>query len=75
MLRASGGSLAEAEETTLPPTLMRPSDGLMNPATKRRVVVFPQPEGPSRQTRVPLSMAKVNTVYRRHGTVALGKLV
>src|SRR5262245_31502727 len=55
MLRPSGGSLAPGAEMRRPPTRISPSSGSMNPARSRNVVVFPQPEGPSRQTSKPLS--------------------
>ena len=67
MLRASGGALPEGEETTRPPTRMWPSDGCTKPAISRSVVVLPQPEGPSRHTRVPFSIARSTSLT----TVAL----
>src|SRR5437660_6663373 len=56
MLRCSGGSVRAAEDTTLSPTAISPAVGSTKPAISRRVVVLPQPEGPSRQTSSPCSM-------------------
>ena len=42
-LRFHGGSRV----TSLPPSRTAPSLGSMKPATMRKVVVLPQPEGPS----------------------------
>ena len=56
MLRCSGGSVRAGDEITLSPTWISPSDGSMNPAISRSVVVLPQPDGPSRQTSLPCSM-------------------
>ena len=49
MSRCQGGSRV----TSLPPIRMSPSSGSSSPATQRKVVVLPQPEGPSRQTNWP----------------------
>ena len=56
MLRRSGGSVFCGEETTRSPTRISPAFGSMKPAISRNVVVLPQPDGPSRQTRVPCSI-------------------
>src|ERR1700709_269164 len=56
MLRRSGGTVAAGEEISLPPTRISPPVGSTKPAIRRSVVVLPQPEGPSRQTRWPCSM-------------------
>src|SRR5476651_422102 len=56
MLRRSGGSVFCGEETTRSPTRISPSVGSTKPAMSRNVVVLPQPEGPSRQTKVPCSI-------------------
>src|SRR5712691_3760055 len=55
MLRRSGGSVRPGADTTRSPTAICPADGSMKPAMSRSVVVFPQPEGPSRLTRRPCS--------------------
>src|SRR5260370_16567214 len=55
MLRRSGGSVRPGADTTRSPTAICPADGSMKPAMSRSVVVFPQPEGPSRHTRRPCS--------------------
>jgi hypothetical protein len=41
---------------------MRPSVGCSNPATSRRVVVLPQPEGPSRAKNSPPGHVQVDAV-------------
>ncbi len=58
MLRRSGGSALPADETIRPPTAISPAVGSMKPAMRRSVVVLPQPEGPSRQTSLPLSIER-----------------
>src|SRR2546428_12144252 len=37
---------------------MSPESGVSNPAIQRRVVVLPQPDGPRRTTKLPLSTAR-----------------
>src|SRR5438552_13608327 len=61
MLRCSGGSVRAFEETSRSPTWISPSDGSRKPAISRRVVVLPQPEGPSRQTSCPWSTRKLTS--------------
>src|SRR5258708_19957364 len=56
MLRLSGGSVRAGDDTTRSPTTISPSLGSTKPAISRSVVVFPQPEGPSRHTRSPCSV-------------------
>ena len=41
------------DDITRPPLLTRPADGCSRPAMQRRVVVLPQPEGPSSTTISP----------------------
>src|SRR3984893_18508567 len=41
------------EESTRSPTRISPASGARKPATSRRVVVLPQPDGPSRATSSP----------------------
>src|SRR5712691_3238047 len=55
MPRCSGGTAAPvaAEESTRPSSVISPAVGGMNPAVRRSVVVFPQPEGPSRVRNSP----------------------
>ena len=55
MRRCSGGTTPEADEICLPSISMLPALGGMKPAIMRRVVVLPQPEGPSRDTNSPLA--------------------
>ena len=45
-------------KTTLSPMVMRPLVGVSKPAIIRRVVVLPQPEGPSRVTKALSSMTR-----------------
>src|ERR1044072_4006853 len=56
MLRLSGGTECAGEDTSLSPTRISPALGSTKPAMSRSVVVLPQPDGPSRQTRWPCSM-------------------
>src|SRR4026207_2095269 len=53
MLRFSGGSEEPGDETTRPSIAMVPSLGARKPAIMRRVVVLPQPDGPSSETNSP----------------------
>ena len=52
VLRCQGGSRV----TSLPPSVTWPALGSMKPATMRRVVVLPQPEGPSSTRNSPSAM-------------------
>src|SRR5260221_7193525 len=56
-LRRSGGtnSPADASLTTRPPITIEPVSLRSSPATMRKVVVLPQPDGPSRVTNSPCS--------------------
>src|ERR1700687_4736696 len=47
------------DDTTRPPMLISPDVGCSSPATQRRVVVLPQPEGPSSTTISPAGTAKL----------------
>src|SRR5712671_5435062 len=61
MSRSRGGTstpLAGAD-TTRPAMLMLPLVGCSNPATQRKVVVLPQPEGPSSTTISPAGTMKL----------------
>ncbi len=51
-LRFHGGSRV----TSLPPNFTWPAVGSMKPATMRRVVVLPQPDGPSSTRNSPSLM-------------------
>src|SRR5258708_26235173 len=59
--RARGGTRMprSGEDTTLPAMLMSPDVGCSSPATQRKVVVLPQPEGPSSTTISPAGTAKL----------------
>src|SRR6516165_2112939 len=59
MLRRSGGNAV----TSRPSKRMRPESGSTNPAIERRVVVLPQPLGPSSDTSSPspISMLRSST--------------
>src|SRR5476649_2536137 len=46
-------------DTTRPAMLITPSVGCSRPATQRKVVVLPQPEGPSSTTISPAGTAKL----------------
>ena len=58
MLRRSGGTTARRRRHDLAATRISPASGARKPAIIRSVVVLPQPEGPSRQTNSPCSMAR-----------------
>src|SRR5262249_19935184 len=59
-LRRSGGTNrpAAASLTTRSPIAIEPVSLRSSPATMRKVVVLPQPEGPSRVTNSPCSIAR-----------------
>src|SRR5450830_1436476 len=61
MSRSRGGSRmpCAGDDTTRPAMLMVPAVGCASPATQRKVVVLPQPEGPSRTTISPAGTAKL----------------
>src|SRR5262245_26882652 len=48
-----------------PPTLISPARGLSNPAIERRVVVLPQPLGPSSVKSLPAGTSKVTSSAAR----------
>src|SRR5712671_430608 len=47
------------DDTTRPPMLISPDVGCSSPATQRKVVVLPQPDGPSSTTISPAGTAKL----------------
>src|ERR1700754_4475250 len=47
------------DDTVLPPIEISPPVGCSRPATQRKVVVLPQPEGPSRTTISPAGTLKL----------------
>ena len=53
MPRFSGGTTPAGEEITWPSISIVPAVGGMKPAIMRRVVVLPQPDGPSSDTNSP----------------------
>src|SRR6202795_4915310 len=59
--RARGGTRMprSGDDTTRPPMAISPEVGCSSPATQRRVVVLPQPEGPSSTTISPAGTAKL----------------
>src|ERR1700676_1645726 len=59
--RSRGGTRMprSGEDTTRPAMLISPDVGCSRPATQRKVVVLPQPEGPSRTTISPAGTAKL----------------
>src|SRR6185436_15798320 len=57
-LRCSGASVRLGEDTTRSPIAISPSVGSVKPATSRKAVVLPHPDGPSRQTSWPCSMTR-----------------
>src|SRR5947208_16451690 len=50
MRRRSGGTTAVADDRQRSPTQISPASGVRKPATRRSVVVLPQPDGPSSAT-------------------------
>src|SRR5262245_39499385 len=54
-------SEARLKATSSPPSRMRPEVGNSRPAIMRKVVVLPQPEGPSRQKKEPSGMVKLSS--------------
>src|SRR6195952_3738625 len=63
MLRLRGGTSKprSGSEYTVPPIRTRPGVGGSSPATQRRVVVLPQPGGPSSTTISPAAMVKLTS--------------
>ena len=59
------------EDSTWPSISMVPAVGSMKPAIMRRVVVLPQPEGPSSETNSPSLQLEVEAVDRRDVAEAL----
>src|ERR1700724_1412428 len=59
--RSRGGTRMPraGDDTTRPAMLISPDVGCSRPATQRKVVVLPQPEGPSRTTISPAGTAKL----------------
>src|SRR2546429_697973 len=53
-------SWGEMPFTTSPPIAIAPAVGSSSPATIRRAVVFPQPEGPTRTMNSPSAMVQVS---------------
>src|ERR1700694_4500303 len=60
------------DDTTRPAMLISPDVGCSSPATQRKVVVLPQPDGPSRTTISPAGTAKT---YAAAGVPADRKLL
>jgi hypothetical protein len=56
---AMSRSRARLNVTSSPPSRMLPEVGNSSPATIRKVVVLPQPEGPRRQKKSPSSTVKL----------------
>ena len=73
MLRCSGGKVRAVEDTTRSPTAISPAEGSTKPAISRKVVVLPQPDGPSRQTSSPCSMRSDTSSTTARRAIALGQ--
>src|ERR1700687_639277 len=60
-LRSRGGTRMPraGDDTRCPAMLISPDVGCSSPATQRKVVVLPQPDGPSRTTISPAGTAKL----------------
>ena len=61
MRRFSGGSTDSGDEITSPSISIVPAVGAMKPAIMRKVVVLPQPEGPSSETSSPSSSVRLKS--------------
>src|SRR5437763_16491047 len=63
MLRSRDGTSTPryGADTTLPPIEIVPAVGCSSPATQRRVVVLPQPDGPSSTTISPAATRKLTS--------------
>src|SRR5260221_14729330 len=63
ILRRRGGTSAPCSgaDTTAPPIRIVPALGCSKPATQRKVVVLPQPDGPSSVTISPAVTAKLTS--------------
>ena len=61
MFRFSGGSEEAGEEITSPSISMVPAVGVSRPASIRSVVVFPHPDGPSKEMNSPCSIARLKS--------------
>ena len=55
-------SLGWRSVTSSPPIRMRPEVGISSPAIILRLVVLPQPEGPSRQTNSPSPISNLRSL-------------
>src|SRR6266542_925796 len=77
MLRLFGGRFAFARRssTVWPPSEIRPSSGVSNPARQRRVVVLPQPLGPSRTTNSPEAISSDRSSTAVAGGLPANRLV
>ena len=51
--------------TSCPSIAMAPAEGVSKPATMRRTVVLPQPEGPSSEMNSPFSIARLKSLTTR----------
>src|SRR5258708_26300138 len=67
ILRRRGGTSAPCwgADTTAPPIRIVPALGCSKPATQRKVVVLPQPDGPSSVTISPAVTAKLTSSTAR----------
>ena len=54
-------SAGERAVTSAPPIRMRPAFACSSPAISRKVVVLPQPDGPSSVTSVPAAISKLTS--------------
>src|SRR5262245_21132369 len=61
MPRRSGGTVSRGEERRRSPSQISPASGASKPAISRRVVVFPQPEGPRRDRSSPCWISSVSS--------------
>jgi hypothetical protein len=52
---------------SLPATMISPAVGETRPAIERRIVVLPQPEGPSSVTKLPLPIVRSTSFTATNG--------
>ncbi len=62
MPRCSGGTQRCGDEISVPSTQMLPPLSSMKPAIMRKVVVLPQPDGPSKVTSSPRSSCRLTSL-------------
>ena len=75
MPRFSGGTEPLGEESIRPSTAIVPSVGSTKPASMRKVVVLPQPDGPSSERNSPSPDLEVDAVDRLEAAERTAELI